>query len=70
MASRRVVRMLTDEMLALGALKQDPLPSTFTWQPTLNDRSLQAPLALNNPLYFAIFETQDGRLVTPTGLYP
>ncbi len=64
------MRLLTDEMMALGFLTHDPLPSDLNWQPSLNGRTLQAPLALGNPLSFGIFETRDGRLVTPTGLYP
>jgi hypothetical protein len=64
------VRVLVDELRALGMLPGDPLPAEWTWQPTLNGRSLQAPLAIGNPLSFAIFETRDGRAVTPTGLYP
>src|ERR1700733_1369596 len=64
------VRVLVDELRALGMLPGDPLPAEWTWQPTLNVRSLQAPLAIGNPLSFAIFETRDGRAVTPTGLYP
>ena len=51
-------------------LPGDPLPAEWTWQPTRNDPRLQAPLAIGNPLSFAIFETRDGRRVTPTGLYP
>jgi crotonobetainyl-CoA:carnitine CoA-transferase CaiB-like acyl-CoA transferase len=64
------MRLLTDELMALGALTHDPLPSDLTWQPSLNGRALQAPLILGNPLSFGIFETRDGRLVTPTGIYP
>ncbi len=48
----------------------DPLPAGFTWRPTVNDRELQLPLLFGNPLSFAFFETKDGRMVTPTGLYP
>src|SRR5262249_38738440 len=48
----------------------DPLPGTFTWMPTINGRNVQAPLLFGNPLSFTIFETKDGRQVTPTGLYP
>jgi len=64
------MRLLTDEMMALGAMTHDPLPSDLTWQPSLNGRSLQGPLILGNPLSFGIFETRDGRLVTPRGIYP
>ena len=63
-------RFLVEELRALGMLPGDPLPAEWTWQPSLNGRSLQAPLAIGNPLSFAIFETRDGRRVTPTGLYP
>jgi hypothetical protein len=48
----------------------DPIPGTFTWSPTINGRDIQAPLLFGNPLSFSIFETKDGRRVTPTGLYP
>jgi crotonobetainyl-CoA:carnitine CoA-transferase CaiB-like acyl-CoA transferase len=64
------MRLLTDEMMALGALAHDPLPAELNWQPTLNSRGLQAPLILGNPMSFGIFETRDGRMVTPTGIYP
>jgi len=64
------MRLLTDEMMALGALTHDPLPADLTWQPMLNNRSLQAPLIIGNPMSFGIFETRDGRMVTPTGIYP
>lgn len=63
-------RLLVEELREHGMLPGDPLPAEWTWQPTLNDRRLQAPLAIGNPLSFAIFETRDGRRVTPTGLYP
>jgi crotonobetainyl-CoA:carnitine CoA-transferase CaiB-like acyl-CoA transferase len=48
----------------------DPIPGSFSWSPTINGRSVQAPLLFGNPLSFTIFETKDGRKVTPTGLYP
>jgi crotonobetainyl-CoA:carnitine CoA-transferase CaiB-like acyl-CoA transferase len=63
-------RLLVEELRAIDMLPGDPLPPEWTWQPTLNGRPLQAPLAIGNPLSFAIFETRDGRRVTPTGLYP
>jgi crotonobetainyl-CoA:carnitine CoA-transferase CaiB-like acyl-CoA transferase len=63
-------RLLVEELRAIDMLPGDPLPPEWTWQPSLNGRSLQAPLAIGNPLSFAIFETRDGRRVTPTGLYP
>ena len=63
-------RLLVEELREHGMLPGDPLPAEWTWQPTLNDRRLQAPLAIGNPLSFAIFETRDGRRVTPTGFYP
>ena len=49
---------------------EDNLPRGFAWKPTINGRDLQLPLLFNNPLSFAFFETKDGRMVTPTGLYP
>lgn len=63
-------RLLVEELRKIDMLPGDPLPPEWTWQPTLNGRGLQAPLAIGNPLSFAIFETRDGRRVTPTGLYP
>ena len=49
---------------------EDNLPRGFAWRPKVNSRELQLPLLFNNPLSFAFFETKDGRMVTPTGLYP
>ena len=63
-------RLLVEELREVDMLPGDPLPPEWTWQPSLNGRRLQAPLAIGNPLSFAIFETRDGRRVTPTGLYP
>ena len=48
----------------------DPIPGTFSFVPSLNGLLFQAPLLLDNPMSFAIFETRDGRFATPTGLYP
>jgi crotonobetainyl-CoA:carnitine CoA-transferase CaiB-like acyl-CoA transferase len=48
----------------------DPIPSTFEFVPTINGGMFQAPLLMGSPMSFAIFETKDGRHVTPTGLYP
>ncbi len=48
----------------------DPIPKNFTFMPTVNGLNYQAPLMLGHPLSFAIFETKDGRFVTPTGAYP
>ena len=56
---------------ALGMFDaEDPLPSSFTFAPTVNGLLPQAPLLFGNPLSFASFQTKDGRWVTPTGLYP
>lgn len=63
-------RLLVEELRAIDMLPGDPLPPEWTWRPTINDRPLQAPLAIGNPLTFAIFEARDGRRVTPTGFYP
>jgi crotonobetainyl-CoA:carnitine CoA-transferase CaiB-like acyl-CoA transferase len=49
---------------------EDNLPRGFAWKPKINGRDHQLPLLFNNPLSFAFFETKDGRMVTPTGLYP
>ena len=63
-------KFLADYNIAMGALPADWLPKEWTWQPTLNGRSYQAPFILGNPLGFQVFQTKDGRLVTPTGIYP
>jgi crotonobetainyl-CoA:carnitine CoA-transferase CaiB-like acyl-CoA transferase len=63
-------RFLADFNIALGALPPDWLPPEWTWRPTLNGRDVQGPFILGNPLGFQVFETKDGRLVTPTGIYP
>ena len=63
-------RFLADYNIAAGTLPPDWLPPEWTWIPTLNGRHLQAPFMLGNPLGFQVFETKDGRLVTPTGIYP
>lgn len=63
-------RFLADYNIAAGTLPPDWLPPEWTWNPTLNGRYLQAPFMLGNPLGFQVFETKDGRLVTPTGIYP
>ena len=60
-------RLVVEELREYGMLPGDPLPAKWTWQPTLNDRRLQAPLAIGNPLSFAIFETRDGRRVPRRG---
>lgn len=48
----------------------DPIPGRFGFMPSLNGMLFQAPLFFGNPMSFAVFETKDGRFVTPTGLYP
>lgn len=48
----------------------DPIPGTFSFVPRINGLLPQAPLLYDNPMSFAIFESGDGRFVTPTGLYP
>lgn len=63
-------RFFADYNIAVGTLPPDWLPLEWTWTPTLNGRYLQAPFMLGNPLGFQVFETKDGRLVTPTGIYP
>jgi crotonobetainyl-CoA:carnitine CoA-transferase CaiB-like acyl-CoA transferase len=63
-------RFFADYNIAAGTLPPDWLPPQWTWTPTLNGRYLQAPFMLGNPLGFQVFETKDGRLVTPTGIYP
>jgi crotonobetainyl-CoA:carnitine CoA-transferase CaiB-like acyl-CoA transferase len=63
-------RFLADYNIAAGTLPPDWLPPEWTWIPTLNGRPLQGPFMLGNPLGFQVFETKDGRLVTPTGIYP
>ena len=58
-------RFLADYNIIAGTLPPDWLPPEWTWNPTLNGRYLQAPFMLGNPLGFQVFETKDGRLVTP-----
>jgi len=56
---------------AAGRFPADhPVPKSFTFLPTINGLPYQAPLMLGHPLSFAMFETKDGRWVTPTGAYP
>jgi hypothetical protein len=65
------VGLVLQKKQAAGVIDpEDNLPRGFTWRPTVNGRELQLPLLFNNPLSFAFFETKDGRMVTPTGLYP
>ena len=64
------VRFLVDYNIAAGTLPPNWLPAEWTWRPTLNGGNLQGPFILGNPLGFQVFETKDGRLVTPTGIYP
>jgi crotonobetainyl-CoA:carnitine CoA-transferase CaiB-like acyl-CoA transferase len=64
------VRFLVDYNIAAGTLPPNWLPAEWTWRPTLNGGNLQGPFILGNPLGFRVFETKDGRLVTPTGIYP
>ena len=63
-------RFLADYNIAAGVLPPNWLPPEWTWLPTLNGRNIQAPFILGNPLGLQVFETKDGRLVTPTGIYP
>jgi crotonobetainyl-CoA:carnitine CoA-transferase CaiB-like acyl-CoA transferase len=65
------VGLILQKKQAAGVIDpEDNLPRSFTWRPKVNGRELQLPLLFNNPLSFAFFETKDGRMVTPTGLYP
>lgn len=48
----------------------DPIPGSFTFMPTINDRYYQAPLGLGNPFSFVPFRTKDGRFMNVTGVYP
>ena len=64
------VRFLADYNIAAGTLPPGWLPAEWSWDPTVNGRNIQAPFLLGNPLGFQVFETRDGRLVTPTGIYP
>jgi len=50
--------------------KDDPIPASFNFLPTMNGKFLQAPLGIGNPFSFAIWDTKDDRKVTITGLYP
>jgi len=56
---------------AAGLLaKDDPIPDSFTFSPSVNGLFYQAPLMIGHPLSFAVFETKDNRWVTPTAAYP
>ncbi len=48
----------------------DPIPKSISFMPTINGLGYQAPLMIGHPLSFALFQTKDGRWVTPTGAYP
>lgn len=63
-------KFLADYNIRIGALSADWLPKEWTWRPTLNGRDYQAPFILGNPLGFQVFPAKDGRLITPTGIYP
>ncbi len=63
-------RYLADFNIRAGMLPPDWLPAEWTWWPTLNGQPPQAPFILGNPLGFGVFDTKDGRQVTPTGIYP
>ncbi len=64
----KLVQMLDQAAGRLSA--DDPIPKSFTFMPTINGLAYQAPLMIGHPLSFAMFETKDGRWVTPTGAYP
>ena len=64
----KIVQMMDQKAGNLPA--NDPIPGSFTFVPTVNGLMYQAPLAIGHPLSFAIFETKDGKFVTPTGAYP
>jgi hypothetical protein len=56
--------------LARGIIKpNDPLVKQVQFIPTVNDRMMQAPFFVDNPVSFKIFKSKDGRSVTATGLY-
>lgn len=56
---------------AAGLLsKNDPIPDSFTFSPSVNGLFYQAPLMIGHPLSFAVLETKDNRWVTPTAAYP
>lgn len=66
-----VVGLILQHKQQIGAIDEaDPIPSTFSFRPTVNGLNLQAPLLLGNPLGFNIFRTRDDRYVSPTGIYP
>lgn len=57
--------------LAAGLVPaNDPIPGSFTFMPTINDRYYQAPLGIGNPFSFVPFVTKDGRYMNVTGVYP
>jgi len=65
------IKIVLQKKQALGRYDpDDPIPDSFDFVPTNNGMLYQAPMFFGNPLSFAIFETKDNRMVTPTGLYP
>lgn len=66
-----LIKLILQKKQALGRYDpDDAIPASFDFVPTLNGKLFQAPLFFDNPMSFAIFESKDGRYVTPTGLYP
>ena len=57
--------------IAAGSVPaDDPVPRSFTFTPTINDRLDQAPLGLGSPFSLMPFKTKDGRFIHVTGAYP
>ena len=66
-----LITLIMRHRMAAGALPaDDPVGKGFSFYPTINDRWLQAPIGLGNPMSFVAFETKDGRFANITGAYP
>lgn len=66
-----LITLIMQHRLAVGALPaDDPVVRGFSFVPTINDRWLQAPVGLGNPMSFVPFQTRDGRFANITGAYP
>ena len=56
-------RLLVEDLRAIDILPVDPLPAEWTWQATINDRPLQAPLAIGNPLSLRQMRCRSGNTI-------
>ncbi|GAA0650295.1 CoA transferase [Brevundimonas lenta] len=66
-----LITLIMQHRVMVGALPaDDPVVANFSFVPLINDRWLQAPVGLGNPMSFVPFETKDGRFANITGAYP